>query len=220
MKLHWQNMSGNKETCHERREWEKHGHTSATDLHLSLRCSIQIYGVLLMLFNAKVCLLYFSLSLSLCLCPSWNSSKTTTPRAPRRSLGPYQGHAPCVGWSKRANVKRELCPQEFTMVHKIHQWIILHHTSQQGFSDKMERRFLVEWTSRNITFEAKAKAPVFSDMALCKGPLISEDSSTFAVSLFIQDTVKLDCTSVDCTEFRYSDSMGWRVSNLPKKGRQ
>lgn len=35
-------------------------------------------------------------------------------------------------------------------------------------------------TSRNIT-EAKAKAPVVSDMALCKGPLISEDSSTLAM---------------------------------------
>ena len=70
--------------------------------------------------------------------------------------------------------------------------------------------------------EAKAKAPVFSDMALCKAPLINEDSSnSCCVGFLFRTQAKLACTSVDCPEFRYSDTIGWIVSNLPKRrGRQ
>lgn len=70
--------------------------------------------------------------------------------------------------------------------------------------------------------EAKAKAPVFSDMALCKAPLIVRRFlNSCCVGFLFRTQAKLDCTSVDCPEFRYSDTIGWIVSNLPKRrGRQ
>lgn len=79
------------------------------------------------------------------------------------------------------------------------------------------------WTSSNITKWGQSKGTSFFRHGFCARDHWSAKIPQLLLccSFLFRTQAKLDCTSVDCPEFRYSDTIGWIVSYLPKRrGRQ